>query len=237
MGNDINHPGPEYRRMEPLKAALVAVGSHCNAKAVHLLSAAVNYVEVGYWMKSHGFRATHPVQKRRELFHLIADRVGDTKVLYLEFGVAKGTSLRYWSNLLSNPTSALHGFDTFEGLPEKWRLADNKGAYSAGGNPPEISDKRVRFFKGLFQETLPDYSPPDHDNLIINIDCDLYSSASFVLNCLAEYIRPGTFVYFDEFSDPQNELRAFQELLARTSKRFHLLGATRSYAQVSFECV
>jgi hypothetical protein len=232
-----HNSGPEYRHMDSLKALLVALGAHCNQKTLHLLSSAANYLEVGFWMKSRGFLPSKRVQRRRELFHQIADKVGSKKVLYLEFGVAKGTSMRYWSDLLSNPTSALHGFDTFEGLPEEWRLGDKKGAYSAGGNLPEIADSRVKFFKGLFQETLPGYVLPDHESLIINIDCDLYSSASYVLNALAPHIGPGTYIYFDEFSDPHNELRAFHDLLATTKKQFQLLGATRSYAQVCFECL
>jgi len=232
-----DNAGPEYRRVDLLKSLLILLGSHCNQKSLRLLNSAANYLEVGFWMKSHGFRASKLVHKRRELFHLIADRVGNKKVLYLEFGVAKGTSIRYWSNLLTNPAAALHGFDTFEGLPEPWCLGDKKGAYSAGGRTPEISDPRVKFFRGLFQETLPGYSLPDHENLIINIDCDLYTSAAFVLRSLANHILPGTYIYFDEFSDPHNELRAFNDLLTTTDKHFSLLGATQSYAQVSFECI
>jgi hypothetical protein len=202
-----------------------------------MFTSAANYLEVGYWLSSQGFRPSTRVHHRRELFHLIADRVGFKKVLYLEFGVAKGASMRYWSSILSNPASMLHGFDTFEGLPEDWRLGDKKGAYSAAGRPPEIADPRVKFFQGLFQGTLPTYIVPEHERLIINIDCDLYSSTSFVLKQLAGHIRPGTYIYFDEFSDPHNELRAFQEMLNVCDKRFRLLGATRSYGQVCFECI
>jgi hypothetical protein len=236
MPTIIENAGPEYRYMDPLKALLVDLGSRCGHRTLHFLSSSVNYLEVGYWMKSRGFHTARRVKRRRELFDQIARKVGSREVLYLEFGVAKGASMRYWSDLLSNPKASLHGFDTFEGLPEEWRHAD-KGAYSAEGHLPEIPDQRVRFFKGLFQETLPEYVVPEHDTLIINIDCDLYSSTRFVLNSLADRIRPGTFLYFDEFSDPRNEMRAFNELLIATKKRFSLLGATRSYGQVSFECI
>ena len=49
----------------------------------------------------------------------------------------------------------------------------------------------------LLVQTLPKYVPPDYETLVINIDidCDLYYSASFVLNALSEYVRPGTFIY------------------------------------------
>jgi hypothetical protein len=229
--------GPEYRRLDSLKSLLVAVGSHCNRKTLHFLHSSVNYLEVGHWMKARGFHTSNRFRNRRELFHQIAEKVATKRVLYLEFGVAKGASMRYWSNLLANPAAILQGFDTFEGLPEVWRLGNEKGAYSAGGLLPDIADARVKFSKGLFQETLPGYVLPEHDILVINIDCDLYSSTSFVLNRLAEHIRPGTYIYFDEFSDPHNEMRAFDEFLTRTHKQFSLLGATRSYGQVTFECI
>jgi Macrocin-O-methyltransferase (TylF) len=233
---NIEGAGPEYRFLDPVKAFLVNVGSRCGRKTLHFLSSSVNYLAVGHWMKAHGFLLAKRVYHRRELFDQMADRVQNKNVLYLEFGVAKGASMRYWSSLLANPASVLHGFDTFEGLPEDWRLGD-KGAYSAQGRIPEIADPRVQFIKGLFQETLPRYVVPTHDVLVVNIDCDLYSSTHFVLNSLSDHIRPGTFLYFDEFSDPHNELRAFQELLTATGKKFALIGATRSYGQVSFECV
>ena len=185
---------PEYRRMEPLKRLFVAVGSICGAKAIRFLNAALNYLAVGHWMKVQGFHRVKRCGDRRELFRQMASRVAGKRVLYLEFGVSSGSSMRYWSELLENPASCLHGFDSFEGLPEDWIGEDKKGAYSTGGRPPAISDGRVRFFQGLFEETLPGYVwPSGFEAVIINIDCDLYSSTSFVLKTLEEHIGPGLF--------------------------------------------
>jgi hypothetical protein len=108
-------------------------------------------------------------------------------------------------------------------------------AYSQGGKAPEIADPRVTLFKGLFEETLPKYTPPAHDVLIVNIDCDLYSSTIFVLNTLAPHLKPGTFIYFDEFADCNHELRAFDEFLCRTGRKVSLFAATKPYAQVVFQ--
>lgn len=131
--------------------------------------------------------------------------------------------MRYWSGLLKNPASQLHGFDTFDGLAQDWHPGGEKGAYSTGGRLPEIPDPRVQFFQGLFEDTLPTYVPPQaYEALVINIDCDLCSSALFVLRSLAPYVRPGTFLYFDEFAY-DNKLRAFHEFQVATSKRFPLL--------------
>lgn len=227
---------PPFRRMDPFKVFLVKLGTFCGERTIHFLNSSVNYIETGQWMKTKGFHTTNRVKKREELFCQIASRIADKKVLYLEFGVAKGDSIRYWSELLKNPRCHLHGFDTFEGLPVDWRLGSKKGAFSTGGQLPQIYDTRVKFFKGLFEETLPHYIPPDHETLVINIDCDLYLSASFVLRVLVEYIRPGTYIYFDEFCDRSNELRAFHDFVAATGKRFELLGASKTYSAVVFEC-
>jgi hypothetical protein len=50
------------------------------------------------------------------------------------------------------------------------------------------SDDRVAFFKGWFSETLPDYVPPPHKQLFVNLDADLYSSTKTVLEFLKPHI-------------------------------------------------
>lgn len=223
--------------MDLIKLLLVKLGSLCGERTIHFLDSSVNYLEVGRWMKARSFHTSRRVKTREELFEQLAARLRDSRVLYLEFGVAQGDSIRYWSKLLTNPGCQLHGFDTFEGLPFDWKIHTKKGAFSTGGKLPQIDDARVKFFKGSFEETLPDYTLPDYETLVINIDCDLYLSASFVLNSLAKHVRPGTFIYFDEFCDRSNELRAFSDFVGSTGKRFRTVGASKTYCHVVFECV
>jgi hypothetical protein len=225
-----------YRRMELLKFLLVEVGSRLDEGAFQLLGSTVSYLEVGHWAKARGFSTSNRVKERVELFYQLASQIADRQVLYLEFGVAHGRSMRLWSSLLKNPSSLLHGFDSFEGLPQAWSPVEPVGAYSQGGQAPQIDDSRVTFYKGLFEQTLPGYALPPFETLIINIDCDLYSSTSFVLRVLESHIGPGTFLYFDEFADRNNELRAFDEFLSSSGKSFKLIGATKAYAQVLFQC-
>ena len=219
-----------------LKTWLTRVGVHVSARTIHRLNAALNYLEVGRWMAAHGFDTSRRVGDRREIYEQIAAEVGQQRVLYLEFGVHRGESMRIWSGLLRHPEAHLHGFDSFEGLPEDWNLDDGKGTFSTGGAAPEVQDSRVVFIKGWFDATLKDYVPPAHERLVLHLDADLYSSTKTVLDALAAYIVPGCFVLFDEFSDRLHELRAFDELLRmHPGWRFRLVAADAILARVAFE--
>ncbi|HEX3768982.1 MAG TPA: hypothetical protein VHT72_11425, partial [Puia sp.] len=58
-------------------------------------------------------------QKRFILYDTVAANFNlETKeILYLEFGVASGSSFFWWMKKNTNPGSLFRGFDTFEGLP------------------------------------------------------------------------------------------------------------------------
>jgi len=219
------------------KYLLTQIGARTTTKLIDRFNSWVNHLEVGRWMRDKGFDTSTRVLSREQLFDMLAGRIDNQKVLYLEFGVHRGASIRYWSKLLNNPQSHLHGFDSFEGLPENWNLRNPKGHFATGGAFPEIDDPRVRFFKGWFQDTLPSYKPPDHEVLVINIDCDLYSSTIFVLNALRTLMKPGAFIYFDEFYDRSHEMKAFDEFLSDSQLRFELVGGDLGLASTVFRCV
>jgi Macrocin-O-methyltransferase (TylF) len=204
---------------------------------VHRLNAAISYIETGHWLQQQKLFPHVRVDRAPQLFDLIIEQVADVDVLYLEFGVFRGDSMRYWSQRLTNPHAKLHGFDSFEGLPEAWNIDSPQGHFSTNGAIPMIEDSRVKFFKGWFNETLPGYQVPTHDRLVLDMDADLYSSTIYVLKMLESFIAPGTYIYFDEFADRQNELRAFSEFVADTKMRFDLLGANRDNSKVVFRRV
>lgn len=219
--------------MELVKHCLTRFGACLTSKAIYNLNAVVNYLEVGRWMKAHGFTVSY-FENRERLFETMAQQIQDQRALYLEFGVYEGAAMRYWSRLLRNPDSHLHGFDSFEGLPEPWLLHRPKGHFSLNGHIPQIDDVRVRFFKGWFEDTLPHYRAPEHDALILNFDADLYSSTRFVLRQVKELIKPGTVIYFDEFNHRDHEMKAFDEFLDETGMKFSCVGATPSLARIAF---
>jgi hypothetical protein len=63
---------------------------------------------------------------------------------------------------------------------------------------------------------------PLHDQLVIALDADLYSSTVTVLKHLDRWTVPGTFLYFDNFAHMEHEPKAFGEYLEDTGKRFKL---------------
>jgi hypothetical protein len=219
----------------PAKVLLTRLGSVCSARAIYNLNGVFNYLHVGWWLRAHGFRPATRVGSREELFRLIAAGIADRTVLYLEFGVAKGGSIRQWSTLLRNPRSMLHGFDSFLGLPHDWSLEGHeRGYFSTGGSPPEIDDPRVRFFVGWFEDTLPDYPWPEHDVLVVVMDADLYTSTSTALRYVNERLVPGSYLYFDQFHHRCDELRAFAELIDENPFKFELVGASNDLSMVAF---
>ena len=221
--------------LNSIKSILTRVGSLTPISAIHALDSVTNYLEVGRWMKANGYRPLRRAHRREELFTLVAKEVADKNVLYLEFGVYNGESMTFWSRLLKNPESHLDGFDSFEGLPESWSRWGGMGLFSTGGRVPNVPDPRVSFVKGWFSETLPSYRPPDHEVMVINVDCDLYSSTVTVLEHCKQFMHPGDYLFFDEFCDRNHELKAFREFLGSSGMRFRLVGADRTLTHVVFQ--
>ncbi len=134
-----------------------------------------------------------------------------------------GDTLRWWCENVSAPGARFVGFDSFEGLPEDWNEYNKAGTFALEA-VPEPPDSRASFEVGWFDQTVPAFELPQHDQLIVNIDSDLYSSAVVVLTELEQHLVPGTLIYFDELSDINHELKAWREFLARTSLKVEALG-------------
>lgn len=131
--------------------------------------------------------------------------------LILEFGVASGTTINYLARTIALCGRRVYGFDSFDGLPERW--ADYPVGHFACA-PPAVAPN-VELVVGLFADTLPSFLA-EHDGpaALIHVDCDLYSSTRTVLDSLAPRIVPGTFIALDEYwIVREHEQRAFHEWL------------------------
>ena len=230
----MNHPESSGVLLA-FKQFLTWVGQWLSKGQLFHLQSTLNYLKLGHWMASRGFHFSGRVRNRRQVWDVMARSLADRRALYLEFGVAGGESIRYWANALKHPESRLHGFDSFEGLPEDggpWQ----KGQFSTSGQTPVVDDPRVQFFKGWFDRTLPTYQLPAHDVLVINVDADLYNSTIYVLQALRPHVRNGTFIYFDEMNHPEHEPKAFEKFLTETNLKFVPVAADKTLTYVSFRC-
>ena len=150
----------------------------------------------------------------------------------LEFGVATGRTIRHWARLWPNDT--IHGFDSFEGLPETWLWNIRKGHFAQ--KLPQVPSN-VKLHRGWFDQTLPDWLEHQGPVAFLHIDSDLYSSARYVLNTLAQRIVPGTVIVFDEYFNfpgwQQDEFRAWQEFVAQNNVEYEYLGFVSSHQEVA----
>jgi hypothetical protein len=220
-----------------VKVMLARAGARAPAGAVRAASLASGYFAVGRWLSENGFDTSTAVRGREGVFRAIADNVADLQVLYLEFGVFEGASLRYWSNALRHPESELHGFDSFEGLPETFDAHSYpKGRFDLGGNTPVIDEPRIQYHVGWFDQTLPTFDIPAHDQLVVTLDADLYSSTKLALDHLAPAIKPGTILYFDELSRVDHEPAAFLDFMSTYDRRFKVLAIEDTFNTGAFIC-
>jgi hypothetical protein len=221
------------------KQTLTHLGRRAPINWLYNMRISLNYMLVGKWMATHGFSTEHRHPDRSGVFEDMARAIGDEPVLYLEFGVHQGASLREWTGLLTHPDSRLHGFDSFRGLPDEFdaRNGITRGHFDVGGRPPPIDDQRVSFYVGWFEDVLPSYEVPDHGRLVVNLDADLYSSTKVVLDHLEPFIVSGTLLYFDNLSQPDHELRAFHDFMEQSGRQFRLMAADLSLNCAAFECV
>ena len=155
--------------------------------------------------------------------------------LVCEFGVFEAASINRIADRF--PHRTVHGFDSFEGLPERWRDSFGPGAFSTAGRPPRVRPN-VRLVEGWFDATLPAFAAaPAGPAALLHVDCDLYSSTRCVLEQLGGRLVPGSVIVFDEYYNypgwEEHEFRAFAEFAARRRLGYEYLAYNRLHEQVA----
>ncbi len=176
--------------------------------------------------------------ERVKLYTYVNNRVlGKAPVDYLEFGVANGSSIISWLEINKHEESRFFGFDSFEGLPEDW--AHEKGSYSTSGVIPETNDDRVEFIKGLFQDTVDEFSLKFNANnkLVLYMDADLYSSTLYVLMNMNRHIKSGTVILFDEFTTRSytDEFATLQDYCTACYREYSIVAKRSDYVKLAVE--
>lgn len=122
----------------------------------------------------------------------------------------------------------IHGFDSFQGLPQAWSALEPAGSYSTGGRLPSVPDN-VELVPGWFADTLPEFAAAQQAPVaLVHVDCDLYQSTCEVLSALGPLLGPGSILVFDEYTGypgwRAHEFRAWQDYLTARSIEARLIG-------------
>ena len=148
------------------------------------------------------------------------------KGLFCEFGVYMGGSL---SHFIHTTPYHFHGFDSFIGLQEAWQ-GNPVGHLSLEGKLPKFKfGTRVTIHAGLFADTIPQFLTAYPGEIAFaHIDCDLYSSATTILELLRPRLVRGSVLVFDEYiTGEADERQAFLETgLAFRYLCHHVLGGS-----------
>ncbi len=162
----------------------------------------------------------------RELMQYALQRA-TVEGIYAEFGVNEGGTISYIAR--QKPASTIHGFDSFEGLPEDWSgNAMAAGCFNRRGKLPKVP-ANVVLHRGWFNVSVPGFAR-EHQGPVafMHVDCDLYSSTADIFAALGDRIVPGTVIMFDEYFNYPNwqahEHRAFSDYQAASGRQFKYLG-------------
>lgn len=152
--------------------------------------------------------------------------------LWVEFGVFEGKTINH---IAPQIPGEIHGFDSFEGLPEDWRTGFKKGTFAIDGLPP-VADN-VKLHKGWFSDSVPKWAEAHPGSLaFVHFDADLYSSTKTVFDLLGDRFVVGTVMQFDEYWNypgwQQGEFKALAEFAEAHDVKFEYLGyATEGNAE------
>jgi len=154
-----------------------------------------------------------------------------------QFGVYSGLSMRAIVHHLVEaqvPFRRIWGFDSFSGLPHEtasytsragfeqgtWNISSTFGELSISDIHANltayISDTRVRWVTGFYNETLTDSLASRMSSaLYVDMDCDLYSSAKSALDwmCMHGLLTNGSVIGYDDWfqGGRDGEMRAHRE--------------------------
>ncbi len=185
----------------------------------------------------------------------------------VEFGIAQGYSWHALAGTIARCEAVsarfgqggrrLHGFDSFQGLPEAqdardatapmvasgiWRAGacGSPGAEKVASVAEQFIPGRWKLYPGWFADTLPSIAGGQQFALV-NLDCDLYASTAEVLEKLftGNHLSDGCYLLFDDFlenrgSKTMGQRRAWEEAKERWQPDFTDLGF---YARAGWRCI
>ena len=175
------------------------------------------------------------IKSQMQHLETLKDEIDAMDGAILDLGVYKGGSTRSLAKIF--PKTTIHGFDSFEGLPENWTHV-LKGTFGeVAGVLPDMPDN-VKLYKGWFSDTLPVWARKHKSEVIslLRVDCDIYSSTRDIFNSVGHMLHDRAFVMFDEYFGyrgwEEHEYRAFMEFCENAGYDFDYLAYGLTYCTV-----
>lgn len=212
----------------------VEVSVEDDAKHIRRRMDSIACDQTALFVMSHMSKTPSFADKYALLEHSLGAVDVHSEAFYCEFGVYKGTTINYIAEKAAE--HAIHGFDSFDGLPQTWRTGFVEGTFKMSGLPSVRQN--VKLHKGWFDESLPVWAEANSGPIaFMHLDADLYSSTKTVFDILGDRIVPGTVIQFDEYFNypgwQDGEHRAFGEFVESRRIEFEYLGYCDQQEQVS----
>jgi len=228
----------EIRRMvELLRLDVRSLEWRARRSLTYASDAAAAATSAAY-LHEHMQGATPMPHRLLTLDHALS-RATDVDGMALEFGVYRGETLARIAEARGG--RPVHGFDSFQGLPEFWLPDHQAGRFGPDDpagvqGPPEVPGAEL--VVGWFDQTLPGFLETHPGPVaFLHVDCDLYSSTTTVLEHVGPRLVPGSVVVFDEFFNypgwQGHEFRAWQEYVEKSGTAFSYLAYTEDAVSVS----
>lgn len=188
--------------------------------------------------ESEDFAGVPAYDDNSSLLEAALRRVRPELATWVELGVGSGASTKRICAAAARlgHRMTLHGFDSFQGLPEAWGEIAPAGTYAYP--PAKFVEPNIRVHSGWFADTVPVFARERPGQIgFVHIDCDLYSSTKTAFDALRDSLRPGTVLLFDEYWNyleaPEHEMRALAEFTAETGQGFEYIGYNRNYMEAA----
>jgi hypothetical protein len=180
-------------------------------------------------------RKAKVLNSKIEMYDFVADNITSADGILCEFGVFQGFSINY---IASKIPKTIHGFDSFEGLPEFWRSGFDQHFFMVQDHNQIKFRSNVVIHKGLFNRTIPEFKEENPRKVsFIHVDCDLYSSTKTIFDLLGDRISSGCVILFDEyFNYPgwrMHEFKAFREFIKENKLNYEYLAYVSTDEQVA----
>ena len=147
---------------------------------------------------------------------IIVDQYRHVQGCVIEAGVWRGGMSAGMAEVLGKQRSYFL-FDSFEGLPPATELdGEEAKAYQRDTESPTYFDNcsaemayaetamqrsgatNVKLVKGWFQDTMPDFVPPE-PIAVLRLDGDWYDSTMVILNTMTQYLAPDALIIIDDY--------------------------------------